>query len=148
MLSKKTLYFLPSLLIKIILSICLLAIPLLPGATIFISEKGAYSREHHTCRCTTAPDFLGPCCCVKMPNALEMNCSLKENSKDTLSTFIQSLACSGTPDQFTAVLDTIRLPEDSIFIPDLYLFCYLKAIPSVFPVSLLISPPDKPPRII
>ena len=148
LLTKVIKFFLSPTLISIVISICLLVNLFVPRfATFLTSEKGEFPSEHHACGCTTAPDFLSPCCCVKTSGALEMKCSLKKNSNDILSTFIQSLACSDTIDQFTAVLDTIRLPDAAVFIPDIYLFYYQKATPSVFPVSFPISPSDKPPRI-
>ena len=141
--------FLTPTLISIIISICLLVNLFVPRfATFPISEKGEYPCEHHICGCKTAPDCLSRCCCVRIASTLDMKCSLKENPKDIPSAFIQSLACAGVPDQFTAVSNIISLPEDYIFIPDIYPFHYLKKLHQTFPISFPISPPDKPPRII
>ncbi len=141
-------FFLSPTSISIVISVCLLVNLFLPKfATILTSEKGKFPCENHICGCKTAPDCLNHCCCVKITNTLDMKCSLKENSKDISTAFIQSLACTGVPDNFTAVSNIISLPEDSIFIPDLSTFYYLKRLQSAFPISFLISPPDKPPRI-
>ena len=145
----KVIKFFPSpTLISIVISICLLVNLFVPSfATFLISEKGEYPCEHHICGCKTAPDCLNNCCCVKIANTLGMKCSLKENPEDMPSAFIQSLACAGVPDKFTAVSNIISLPDDSIFIPDIYRSYYIKGLQTVFPASIKISPPDKPPRI-
>jgi len=115
--------------------------------TIIKSEKGAFPCEHHTCGCKTATDCLNHCCCVKETNTLDMQCTLKKNPEDITSVFIQSLACAGVPDKFTAVSNTISLPEDVIFIPDIHLFYFLQRLAPASPISFPISPPDKPPKI-
>ncbi len=134
--------------ISIVISICLLVNLFTPSFyTIFMSEKHAFPCEHHTCGCKTAPDCLNHCCCVKVQSTLDIKCTLNENPKDMPSAFIQSIACAGVPDQFTAVPNIISLLEDSIFIPDIYPFQYLKKLHQIVPISFPISPPDKPPEI-
>ena len=146
--SKQRFKRLSSSFISIVISICLLVSLFIHGfSTIIESQKGAFPCEHHTCGCKTAPDCLNHCCCVKETNTLDMKCTLKKNTEDITSVFIQSLACAGVPDQFTAVSNIVSLPGDSIFIPDIYLFYYLNKLPPIFPISFPIPPPDKPPRI-
>ncbi len=115
--------------------------------TVFKSEKGEYLCESHSCGCKSATDCLNHCCCAKESNTLEMKCLLKEDSKDIPSIFIQSLACAGVPDQFTAISYTISLPDDSICVPIHYPFYYGESLQPASPISLKYSPPDKPPRI-
>ncbi len=134
--------------ISIAVSVCLLVNLFTASfSTVFKSEKGEYLCESHTCGCKSAPDCLNHCCCVKEPNTFEMKCLLKEDSKDVPSIFIQSLACAGVPEQFTAISYTISLPDDSISIPIHYPFCYGERQQPASPISLKLSPPDKPPRI-
>lgn len=147
-LTKVIKFFPSSTSISIVISICLLVNLFVPRFTTFlISVKGEYPCEHHICGCKTAPDCLSHCCCEKILNTLDMKCSLKENPKDIPSAFIQSLACAGVPDKFTAVSNTISLPEDVIFIPDIHLFYFLQRLEPASPISFPISPPDKPPKI-
>jgi hypothetical protein len=70
------------------------------------------------------------------------------DSENTFTSFIQSLACAGVPGQFTPISYNVSLPEDGIFSPGLCLFYYAERPQTVFPASIEISPPYKPPRII
>jgi hypothetical protein len=148
LLSKAVKLTLSSSFISIVISMCLLVNLFTPGFSTIIKSKGsAFPCEHHTCGCKTASDCLDHCCCVKEKSTFDMKCLLKKDSKGAFSTFIQSLACAGVPDQFTAVSHNLSLPEDGISCPNLYRFYYMKMLRPVFPASIKISPPDKPPRI-
>ncbi|MDR4499702.1 MAG: hypothetical protein MRK02_17555 [Candidatus Scalindua sp.] len=114
---------------------------------LFTGEKGEFACKHHICGCKTEPDCLNHCCCVKVPDTYDMKCALKKNPGEIASAFIESLACAGIPDMFAVGTSSIALPGDSVFIPDIFLFAYLKKLKLVYPNSFHISPPDKPPRI-
>jgi hypothetical protein len=148
LLSKAVKFTLSSSFISIVISMCFLVNLFTPGfSTIIKSKDSAFPCEHHTCGCKTAPDCLNHCCCVKEKSTFDMKCLLEEDSKGAFSTFIQSLACAGVPDQFTAVSYNLSLPEDGISYPNFYRFYYMKRLQPVFPISIKVSPPDKPPRI-
>jgi hypothetical protein len=100
-----------------------------------MSEEGEFPCEQHICGCKTAPACLNHCCCTKVQSTLVMKCTLNENPKDMPSAFIQSIACAGVPEQFTAVPNIISLPGDSIFISDIYPFDYLKKLHQIFQIS-------------
>ena len=148
MLPKTIRFLFSSSIVSIVISICLLVTLFSPGLSL-ISKNGndTFPCEQHTCGCKSAPDCLNHCCCTKETNTSALKCLLKEGPKGTLSTFIQSLACAGVPDQFVAILYNISLPEDGVLFPNLYRFYCIKTPQTVFPTSINISLPDKPPRI-
>jgi len=77
-----------------------------------------------------------------------MKCALKKKPGDITSAFIESLACAGIPDMFAVGTGIIALPDDSVFILNIFLFAYLKKLKPVYPNLFHISLPDKPPRIV
>jgi hypothetical protein len=146
--SKAVKFLLSSSFISIVISICLLANLITPGfSTIFKSKKGTFPCEHHTCGCKTAPDCLDHCCCAKETDISDKESLLKKYPEGLFTVFIQSLACAGIPDQFTPISYNISLPGDGISFPGLYRFYYIERLQTVFPTSIKMSPPDKPPRI-
>lgn len=137
-----------STLVSIVISICLFVNLFAPGFSTVVKGKGsAFPCAHHTCGCKTAPDCLNHCCCAKETDTPEMNCLLKEGSNGTFSAIIQSLACAGIPDQFTAISYNLSPPEDGAVSLRLFRLYYMGRLQVVFPVSIKMFPPDKPPRI-
>jgi len=97
-------FMLSSTFVSIVVSMCLLVNLFTPNfSTIFKSKKGTFPCEHHTCGCKTAPDCLDHCCCAIEANTSEKESLPKEDSEGLFTTFIQSLACAGIPDQFTPI---------------------------------------------
>lgn len=147
LLSKTVKFMLSSSFVSIIISMCLLVNLFTPGfGTVLKSEKGTFPCEHHICGCKTEPDCLNNCCCAKKKSASEMKCLLEEDSNGLFSSFIQSLVCAGVPDQFTAISYNVSLPEDSVSSPGFFMLYYMERLQTVFPASIKIPPPDKPPR--
>jgi hypothetical protein len=147
-LSKTVKFMLSSSFVSIIISMCLLVNLFTPGfGTVLKSEKGSFPCEHHTCGCKTEPDCLNNCCCAKEKSTSEMKCLLEEDSNGLFSSFIQSLVCAGVPNQFTTIPYNVSLPEDSVSSPGLFMLYYMERLQTVFPTSIKMSPPYKPPRI-
>ena len=63
-------------------------------------------------------------------------------------TQVHSLACAEAPGQFAPISCNVSLLEDSVTSPGLCLLSYMERLQTVFPASINISPPYKPPRII
>lgn len=142
-------FILSSTFVSIVVSICLLVNLFTPNfSIIFKSKKGTFPCEHHTCGCKTATDCMDHCCCAIEASTSEKESLPKEDQEGLFTTFIQSLACAGIPDQFTPIPHNISLPGDGISFPGLYMFYYIEKLQTVFPTSIKMSPPDKPPRII
>lgn len=134
--------------ISIGISICLLVNLFTPGFSIVTKGKNtALQYESHTCVCNSEPHSVNSCCCAIEADKSEEESLLKEDQRGIFSTFIQSLACAGVPDQFMAISYNVSLPEDGISYPNLHRFYYLERLQTVFPDSIKVSPPDKPPRI-
>ena len=141
-------FMLSSTFVSIVVSMCLLVNLFTPNfSTIFKSKKGTFPCEHHTCGCKTAPNCLDHCCCAIEANTSEKESLPKEDPEGLFTTFIQSLACAGIPGQFTPIPYNISLPGDGISFPGLYRFYHIERLQAVFPTSIKMSPPDKPPRI-
>jgi len=135
--------------VSIVVSMCLLVNLFAPGFSIVIKGKSdALQSEYHTCECTSEPHSINSCCCAIELDASEGKSIPKISSQGVFSTFIQSLACAGLPDQFTPISYNVSLPGDGISLPDIYRFCFIERRQAVFPTSIKMSPPDKPPRII
>ena len=135
--------------VSIVVSMGLLVNLFAPGFSIVIKGKsGSLQPEYHTCECTSEPHSINSCCCANRVDISKKKSLLKEDPEGLFSTFIQSLACAGIPDQFTSISYNIILPGDGISFPDLYRFYYIERLQTVFPTSINTSPPDNPPRII
>ncbi|MFQ5687900.1 MAG: hypothetical protein ACE5GV_14710 [Candidatus Scalindua sp.] len=148
LLSKTTKFMFSSTFVSIVISMCLLANLFAPGFSIVIKGKSdALQSEYHTCECTSEPHSINSCCCAIELDASEGKSLQKFDSQGVFSTFIQSLACAGLPDRFTPISYNVSLPGDGISFPTLYRFYYIERLQTVFPTSIKISPPDKPPRI-
>ena len=135
--------------VSIVVSMCLLVNLFAPGFSIVIKGKsGSLPSEYHTCECTSEPHSINSCCCAGRVDISEKDNSLNEYQEGLFATFIQSLACTGIPDQFTPISYNVSLPGDGISFPNLYRFYYIEKLQTLFPTSNKISPQDKPPRII
>ena len=153
---KKTNYYcqrqlksiLSSYFVKIVISICLLVNLFAPGFSTVIKEKSVVTlhTEFHSCECNPELHSISSCCCAIDINTSEEKSLLKEDYQGIFSTFIKSLGCAGLPDQSTSFSYNISLPEDDCSSPKLSMLFYLKKHQEVFPASLRLSPPDKPPR--
>ncbi|MHC4455466.1 MAG: hypothetical protein ACYSWS_12380, partial [Planctomycetota bacterium] len=64
-----------------------------------------------------------------------------------ITVFVQSFACAGIPDQYTAITYKISLPDGGILFPGIYRFNYIEWLETAIPASFTIPPPDKPPRL-
>jgi len=135
--------------VSIVVSMCLLVNLFAPGFSIVIKGEGApLQSEYHTCKCNSEPHSINNCCCAIELDAPEGKSLPKISAQGVFSTFIQSLACAGLPDRFTPISYNVSLPGDGISFPNLYRFYYVERLQAVFPTSIKMSPPDKPPRII
>ncbi len=147
-LSTATKFMLSSTFISIVVSMCLLVNLFTPGfSTVIKGKRTALQLESHTCECNSEPHSINNCCCAIETNTSEKKSLLKEDPEGIFSTFIQSLACTGIPDQFTPISYNIILPGDGISFPNLYRFYYIERLQTALPASIKMSPPDKPPRI-
>ncbi len=148
LLSKTIKFMFSSTLVSIVVSMCLLVNLFAPGFSIVIKGEGDALRfESHTCKCSSEPHSINNCCCANKADTSEKESLLKEDPNGLFATFIQSLACSGLPDQFTPISYNVSLPGDGISLPNLYRFYYIERLQTVFPTSIKMPPPDKPPRI-
>ncbi len=135
--------------VSIVVSMCLIVNLFAPGFSIVIKGKSsALQSEYHTCKCNSEPHSVNNCCCAIELDASEGKSIPKISSQGVFSTFIQSLACAGLPDQFTPISYNVSLPGDGISFPNLYRFYYIERLQTALPASIKMSPPDKPPRII
>ncbi len=134
--------------VSIVVSMCLLVNLFAPGFSIVIKGKSdVLQSEYHTCECTSEPHSINNCCCAIGLDESGGKSLPKISSQGVFSTFIQSLACAGLPDQFTPISYNVSLPGDGISLPNLYRFYCIERLQTVFPTSIKMSPPDKPPRI-
>ncbi len=149
LLSKTTKFMLSSSFVSIVISMCLLVNLFTPGLSTIVKDKrGAVSSEYHTCGCITGVHSLDLCCCGEEAGMSGMKCLPERGSENTFTSFIQSLACAGAPDQFTPTSYNISLPENCVSSRELFLLYHMERLQTVFPASIKISPPYKPPRII
>ncbi len=133
--------------VNIVISMCLLVNLFAPGFSTVVHKKSvALHSESHTCECNPELHSISSCCCAIDINTSEGESLLKEDYQGIFSTFIRSLGCAGLPDQSTSFSYNVSLPEDDISSPKLSMLYYLKKHQEVFPASLRLSPPDKPPR--
>ncbi len=147
-LSTATKFMLSSTFVSIVVSMCLLVNLFAPGfSTVIKGKSTALQFESHTCECNSEPHSINSCCCAIEANTSEKEGLLKEDQEGLFTTFIQSLGCAGVPDKYAAISYNISLPGDSISFPNLYRFYYIESLQTIFPASIKISPPDKPPRI-
>ncbi|MBZ0108900.1 MAG: hypothetical protein K8F52_09540 [Candidatus Scalindua rubra] len=133
--------------VSIIISVCLLVNLFAPGfSTVLMDKSVALQPESHTCKCNPEPHSISSCCCAVKIDTSGGRSLLKEDHQGIFSTFIKSLGCAGLPDQSTSFSYNVSLPDDGISSPKLSMLYYLKKHEEVFPASIKISPPDKPPR--
>ncbi|WP_162532411.1 hypothetical protein [Candidatus Scalindua japonica] len=145
--SKTNKYILSSSFVSIVISMCLLVNLFAPGFSTVIHNKSvALHPESHICKCNPEPHSISSCCCAIDINATEGKSLLKENYQGIFSTFIKSLGCAGFPDQLSSFSYNVTIPEDGITPPDLPMLHFIDKQQRVFPASIKISPPDKPPR--
>ncbi len=149
LLSKTIKFIFSSTFVSIVVSVCLLVNLFAPGFSIVIKREGAaLQSEYHTCKCNSEPHSINSCCCAIELDASEGKSLPKISPQGVFSTFIQSLACAGLPDQFTPISYNVSLPGDGISFPDIYRFGFIERRQTACPTSIKMSPPDKPPRII
>ncbi len=149
LLSKTTKLMFSSTFVSIVVSMCLIVNLFAPSfSTVIKGKSSALQSEYHTCKCNSEPHSINNCCCAIELDASEGKSIPKIRSQGVFSTFIQSLACAGIPDQFTPISYNVSLPGDSISLPNLYRFSYIESLQTTFPTSIKTSLPDKPPRII
>ncbi len=149
MLSNTTKFVLSSSLVSILISVCLLINLFTPGlSTVVKGKRGTVSSEYHTCGCITGMHSLDLCCCGDRSGTHETKCLPQIDTKNAFTSFIQSLACAGVPDQFAPISYNISLPEDNVSSAGLSLLYYMGRKRTASPTSIKISPPYKPPRII
>ena len=128
---------------------CLLVNLFTPGlSTVVKGKRGTVLSEYHTCGCITGVHSLNLCCCGDEEGAHATKCLPEKDSGNAFTSFIQSLACAGVPEQFTPISYNVNLPEDDVSPPGLFLLNYTGRLLTAFPDSIKISPPYKPPRII
>ncbi len=133
--------------VSIVISVCMLVNLFAPGFSAVIMDKSvALQPESHTCKCSTEVHSISSCCCAIDTDASEDKRLLKEDSLGIFSTFIKSLGCAGLPDQLSSFAYNVTIPEDGITPPDLSMLHFIDKQQKVFPASIKISPPDKPPR--
>lgn len=148
LLTKVTKSLLTSSLVSIAISMCLLVNLFTPGLSTVVKNKSStVSVEYHTCGCITGVHSLDRCCCGNGGGTHATKCLPEKDSGNAFTSFIQSLACAGIPDQFTPISYNIRLPEDGVSSPKLSLSYYTEKLQTIFSASIKISPPYKPPRI-
>ncbi len=135
--------------VSIIISKCLLVNLFTPGlSTVVKGKRGAVLSEYHTCGCVTGVHSLDLCCCGEEEGTHSTKCLPERDSANAFTSFIQSLACAGVPEQFTPISYNVNLPEDDVSSPGLFLLYYTERLQTVFPASIKISPLYKPPKII
>jgi hypothetical protein len=138
-----------STIVSIVISVCLLVNLFAPGFSTVINDKSvALHPESHTCKCNPEPHSISSCCCAIDINTSEEKSLLKEDYQGMFSSFIKSLGCAGLPDQLSSFSYNVTIPEDGITPPDLSILHFVDKQQKVFPASIKISPPDKPPRHI
>ena len=128
---------------------CLLVNLFTPGLSTVVKDNksAAVSDVYHTCGCMTGVHSMNQCCCGNEAGISETKCLPEIDSENVFTSFIQSLACAGVPDQFTPISYNISLPESGVSSPGLFLLYYMERLQTVFPDSIKNSPPYKPPRI-
>ena len=135
--------------VSIIISMCLLVNLCTPGlSTVVKGKRGAVLSEYHTCGCITGVHSIDLCCCGEKGGTHATKCLPERDSGNAFTSFIQSLACAGVPEQFTPISYNVNLPEDDVSSLGLYLLYYTERLQTVFPAAIKIPPPYKPPRII
>jgi hypothetical protein len=135
--------------VNIVISMCLLINLFTPGlSTVVKGKSGTVLSEYHTCGCITGVHSLDLCCCGEGEGTHATKCLPKKDSGNAFTSFIQSLACTGVPDQFTPISYNVSLPDDGVSSPGLFLLYHMGRLRTAFPASIKISPPYKPPRII
>lgn len=149
LLSKTTKFMLSSSFVSIVISMCLLVNLFTPVlSTIVKGKRDTVSSVFHTCGCKTGVHRLDLCCCGEEAGLSGMKCLPEIDSVNVFTSFIQSLACAGVPNQFTPISYNASLPEVGVSSPELFLLYHMERVQTVFPASIKISPPYKPPRII
>jgi hypothetical protein len=135
--------------VSIIISMCLLVNLCTPGlSTVVKGKRGAVLSEYHTCGCITGVHSLDLCCCGEEGGAHATKCLPERDSANAFTSFIQSLACAGVPEQFTPISYNVNLPKNGVSSPGLFLLYYMEKLRTVSPASIMVSPPYKPPRIV
>ena len=149
LLSKTTKFMLSSSLVSIVISMCLLVNLFTPGLSTVVkgNKSSIVSSEYHTCGCITGVHSLSLCCCGEKAETSGTECLPEIKPENVFTSFIQSLACAGTPDQFTPISYNVSLPESGVSSSGLFLLYHMERLEAVFPASIKISPPYKPPRI-
>lgn len=146
--AKTVKYILSSSFASIVISMCLLVNLFTPGlSTVVKGKSSTVLSEYHTCGCITGVHSLDLCCCGNDAGTHETKCLPARDSGNAFTTFIQSMVCSGVPDQFTPISYNVSLPEDGVSSPGLCLLFYMERLHTVFPASITTYPPYKPPRI-
>ena len=140
---------LSSSIVSIVISICLLVNLFTPGLSMVVkgNKSSIVSSEYHTCGCITGVHSLSLCCCGEKADTSGTKCLPEIDSKNVFTSFIQSLACAGTPDRFTPISYNVSLPENDVSSPGLFLLYHMERLRTAFPASIKNSPPYKPPRI-
>ncbi len=128
--------------VSIIISMCLLINLFTPGlSTVVKGKRGTVLSEYHTCGCITGVHSLDLCCCGEEAGMSGMKCLPEIDSENAFTSFIQSLACAGVPDQFTPISSNVSLPEDGVSSPGFFLLYYMGRLRTVSPASIKISAP-------
>ncbi len=150
LLSKTTKYILSSSFVCIVISMCLFVNLFTPGLSTVVkgNKSSTVSSEYHTCGCITGVHSLDLCCCGEKAGMSGTKCLPEIDPENALTSFIQSLACAGVPDQFTPISYNVSLPENGVSSPGLFMLYYMGTLRTAFLDSIKISPPYKPPRII
>ncbi|MDR4504857.1 MAG: hypothetical protein MRK01_08735 [Candidatus Scalindua sp.] len=146
LLSKTVTSLVSSSFVSIIISMCLLANLFAPGLSNVTHIKSvALHPGSHTCKCNPEPHNITTCCCAKENDTCDVTSPFKEDTPGTFSAVIKSLGCTGLPGQFTSFSYHVTMPEDGITAPGLSMLHFLDKHQEVFPVSIQLSPLDKPP---
>ncbi|MCR4289333.1 MAG: hypothetical protein NUV86_03620 [Candidatus Scalindua sp.] len=149
LLTKVTKSILSSSFVSIVISMCLLVNLFTPGLSTVVQNKSStVSSEYHTCGCITGVHSLSLCCCGEKADTSGTKCLPERDSGNAFTSFIQSLACAGVPDQFTPISYNARLPEEGISSPGLSLLYHMEQLRTICSASIKVPPPYKPPRII
>lgn len=131
---------------NIVISICLMINLFTPSSGSIVNGKcSTASSRYHICGCRSEAHSIDLCCCKEVSNKSEKSCT--NSTDDIFGTIIQSLACAGTTDQYTAITYKISLPDDGILFQCLYRFNFIEWTQTSISSSITIPPPDKPPQI-
>ena len=110
-------------------------------------KSDSFPCKGHQCGCKSESDCKTHCCCAPYENHHEFQTNRQEQ-KNGFRAFMSSVNCKYGNNPLTSIIVAVKyILEDKIHLKKEAFLCFLFSDASIFIPEVIVSPPEKPPRL-